>query len=251
MLETTGQVLQGLAYLGLGIGAIVGFAYWFFKKLGASWLETKFAEQLEAYKHKQQKELEHLRLQINTLFDRTTKLHQREFEVLPEAWAKLTDAYWKTLGFISPIKEYPDLSRMSDEYFIEFVDTSQLLQSEKEELKRQDGQDRNTFYTRHIYWARLMDTRTPVTEAHIYILKNGIFLPAEIKTKFIALSDLLWEAVMENQFYKQHEDIRPQKRDKQDAVRERGEGLLKDLESVVSRRLRESIEPLNKGPLDN
>ena len=51
------------------------------------WLDSKFAERLEAYKHQQQRELEQLRFQINALFDRVTKLHQREFQVLPDAYA--------------------------------------------------------------------------------------------------------------------------------------------------------------------
>jgi len=46
---------------------------------------------LLAYKHEQQKELEHLKFSINAQMDRATKLHQREFEALPEAWSNSTD----------------------------------------------------------------------------------------------------------------------------------------------------------------
>jgi hypothetical protein len=87
-----------------------------------------------------------------------------------------------------------------------------------------------------VYWHRLVDTRTVVMEAHPYIMKNGIFLPLHLKGKFLALSDLVWEALMENQSNEQH-DIRPRKMDKQNELRQNGEVMLRDLETEVYRRL--------------
>jgi hypothetical protein len=72
---------------------LVGIAYGIFRTCGERWLENKFQERLAAYKHALQTELEQLKYQINTLMDRTVKLHQKEFEVLPEAWGRLTDAF--------------------------------------------------------------------------------------------------------------------------------------------------------------
>jgi hypothetical protein len=71
--------------LGLGITAtaMVAAAYAFFQFLGRRWLEARFAERLEKFKHDQNQEIERLRYRINALMDRTTKLHQHEFEVLP------------------------------------------------------------------------------------------------------------------------------------------------------------------------
>jgi hypothetical protein len=65
-----------------GAAVVVGLL----KLFGEKWLNTKFEERLATFKHEHQKEIEQLRLRINTLMDRTTKLHQREFDVLPEAW---------------------------------------------------------------------------------------------------------------------------------------------------------------------
>ena len=72
--------------LGLGITAtaMVAAAYAFFQFLGRRWLEARFAERLEKFKHDQNQEIERLRYRINALMDRTTKLHQHEFEVLPK-----------------------------------------------------------------------------------------------------------------------------------------------------------------------
>lgn len=229
-------VIKILQIFGISLAASVGLAYFLFRTFSAKWLEEKFQERLESFKHAQQKELEELRLKINTLFDRTVKLHQREFEVLPEAWAKLNDAYWQSLPFLSAFQQYPDLARMSPQQFLDFVHESKLDHWMKEELKHKVGQDRNSYYIENIYWIRLQDVVTKVREAHVFILKNGIFLPEPIRTKFLSLSDMIWFAVHENQFNKQHQ-IRPEKRDKQQEFQDKGEELLKNLEKEVSERL--------------
>src|SRR5271154_6132179 len=80
-----------------GGGAIIGFAL--FQWLGKKWLETRFAKNLELFKHEQSQEIERLRYRINALMDRTTKLHQHEFEVIPEVWDKLGTAMSGVMSF--------------------------------------------------------------------------------------------------------------------------------------------------------
>jgi len=91
--ESIRPLVTAIGALVLGGGALTTITYWGFKLLASKWLDSKFAERLQALKHDQQKELEELRLKINTLFDRTTKLHQNEFESLPHAWALINDAH--------------------------------------------------------------------------------------------------------------------------------------------------------------
>jgi hypothetical protein len=77
----------GLTALSAGVifAALFGAMRWF----GESWINSKFSERLEAFKHAQQREIEHLKFQINASMDRAVKLHQREFETVPEAWSSL------------------------------------------------------------------------------------------------------------------------------------------------------------------
>lgn len=102
--------------VGPGITAIVAAAagYTAFQFLGKTWLEARFAERLEKFKHDQNQEIERLRYRINALMDRTTKLHQYEFEALPEIWDKLTIAFPTTKDFTSRKTSYPDLDQMSE-----------------------------------------------------------------------------------------------------------------------------------------
>jgi len=85
-------------------GGLTLIAYQIFKRFAVKWLDSKFEERLQALKHKHGKEIERLRFEIAKLLDRATKLHQREFEVLPEAWSKLNDAFWNTQSVSRSVK---------------------------------------------------------------------------------------------------------------------------------------------------
>jgi len=70
------KLIGGVAAIG---GASSAFAYAMFRILTTKWIDTRFSERLEAFKHQQNQEIEHLRFRINTMMDRNVKLHQREF----------------------------------------------------------------------------------------------------------------------------------------------------------------------------
>ena len=120
-MELFENFFQWIGAITVPAGAIVAFAYWLFKLFSDKWLTAKFAERLENYKHSQQKELENVRFEINKLMDRTVKLHQREFDVLPEAWALLVDAHGITNAAISAFQQYPDVGRMDEAQLNEFL----------------------------------------------------------------------------------------------------------------------------------
>ena len=85
MFDSLEKLAAAIGALVLAGGTVTGLALWLFKLFGEKWLSSKFAKRLEAFKHDQQKEIEHLRFEISKLLDRTIKLHQREFEVLPRS----------------------------------------------------------------------------------------------------------------------------------------------------------------------
>jgi cell division protein FtsB len=58
-------------------GSSAAIAYGLFCWFGKGWLEQQFNKQLERLKHDQQKEIEQLRHQINSLFSRVSKIHEK------------------------------------------------------------------------------------------------------------------------------------------------------------------------------
>src|SRR5437867_8574244 len=107
-------VIMMLQIIAIGGGA-AALAYGLFVWLGKRWLEQHFAKSLERLRHEQAKEIEHVRHEINSLFSRVSKIHEREFEVLPAAWQKLHESYGRVFKACSRLVDYLDLSRMTDD----------------------------------------------------------------------------------------------------------------------------------------
>jgi hypothetical protein len=87
------EILAAIGAIVIGGGGTVAIAFGLFKFFGEKWLNAKFEERLASFRHEQRKEIERLRFRINALMDRTAKLHKWEFQVLPEAWGRLNDAF--------------------------------------------------------------------------------------------------------------------------------------------------------------
>jgi transposase len=228
------ELMQWIGKVVVGGGVLTYIAYNIFKLLASKWLDEKFNQRLAAYKHEQQKEIEHLRFKINALLDRTIKLHQREFEVLPEAWALLNDAFWATNAFVSPLQQYPDLDKLNPIQLDEFLKSCEFTSSEKDELKNES--DKTSYYSKRIFWYRLQKVRKTVRDAHIYFLKNGIFLQPLLREKFKELDDMIWDALFEREQSEEHPGM-SRKFTKEQILRKDGEKLLKELEIYVRNRL--------------
>jgi hypothetical protein len=229
------QILAWLAAAGLGATALVGVALGMFKLFGNKWLESKFDKQLEAYKHAQQRELEKLRLEINTQFDRVSKLHQHEFDVLPTLWTKLSESFGAVAQFVSPMQSYPDLNRMSALHLEEFLEKSELEKWQRAELLIEN--DKTTAYQKAIFWHRLRSVRKSCASYHNYLITNGIFIQPDLKSELSAMSDLLHDAVTEKEFEEQYPAPRKERFAKSERVRKEGPKMLKDIEGKVYARL--------------
>lgn len=116
-------------------GSSVAIAYGLFIFVGKQWLENKFSERLEAYKHSLSKELEEIRFRINSLYNRVTKIHEIEIEVLPEAWKRLQRAANQIQYLISQGRKYPNFDLMSDTELDEQCVQWKFKKSEQEALK--------------------------------------------------------------------------------------------------------------------
>src|SRR5690606_22536041 len=94
-----------------GGGAVV--AYFLFQYLGDDWIESKVADRLERLRHQQALELQRLRVQSDALLTGAIRLQEKEFLVLPEAWAKLDEAHGLVAWLASPLQQYADVDRMN------------------------------------------------------------------------------------------------------------------------------------------
>ncbi len=177
-----------LVLFGSGSAAL---AFGIFRFLGQRWIEHKFSEQLEKSKHEQAKELENFKFKINSLFNRVTKMQEKEFEVLPIAWSKLKDAHGPLMVCVLGFQEYPGLQRMSEEELEEFLSSVDLLDTQKQQLRISENKD--MLFSGFLTTIQLHKARAAYSDFSSYIEKNSIFLRKDIKEKFSKVSEIMWE----------------------------------------------------------
>jgi hypothetical protein len=232
-----------LGYLGVTLAGATGLAYWLFKLSTEKWLAQRFSEKLEDHKHAQQRELEKLRHQISSTMDRTTKLHQFEFETLPKLWSLAASAFGEVQRFVAPLQTHPDLDRMSENELDHFLSNSTLPEWQKTELRT--GKDKAMRYAKVSFWLEANRVNKIYFAFHNYLIGNGIFIPDDLKAKFKTLRDMLHEAMFERTFEEEHPNHRPDRFEKGRALRENGSSLMEAIEGKVQSRLR--YTPLNAG----
>ena len=110
--------------------------WYLFRYLGKSWIESKFSERLEQFKHQQAIEIQRLRVKIDSTLSGVLKIQEKEFETLPEAWSKLDEAYGHVTALVSPLQQYPNLDGMTPARLNEFLDESELFGTQKDEIRQ-------------------------------------------------------------------------------------------------------------------
>jgi hypothetical protein len=243
LIEDIGMDIESIAFkwiANLGLSATVAAASGFatFQFLGKKWLDARFAERLEKFKHDQNQEIERLRYRINALMDRTAKLHQHEFEVLPEVWDKLGIAFTATANFTSRLTSYPDLDRMGEAQYSEFLTTSRLLDWQKDDLRQ--GGDRNRRYQKMIFWHRLHEVKISHADFHNYFISKGIFIQPDLKEKVRALSNMMYDAFRERELDQETPMPGEGRFAKGDHLQREGIGALQAIEKEVQARLWEA-----------
>lgn len=193
------------------IGGIVAYggggaavAYLLFQFLGKKWIENRFQERLDALKHEQAKEVQRLKIEIDSLLGGVLKLQEREFAVLPEAWRLLDETKDLVTWLVHPMQEYPDLNQMSPARFEAVLQGSELSDVDKDDVR--GAADRNKEYIRVVFWRRLYRVRKAHGELSSYISKNAIFFPAAMKERYEKICKLLWSAIVSKQIGHQAED---------------------------------------------
>jgi hypothetical protein len=241
-LSSLTSILATLGAFGISVLGLTGAAYGLFRYLGDKWLTAKFNERLESYKHEQQRQLEQLRYRINTLFDRTVKLHQHEFDVLPELWAKLNEAFGYASSFVSPLQSYPDLDRMTPAHLDDFLAKSDMADFQKDELR--SGTDKTRRHMKIRFWYDLNETQRKYSEFNNAFVSKSIFLQREIKAPMQELRDMMYDALSEKKFEEQYQDPRAGRFDKCDTLRKEGPQKLEEIGEKVRERLWSSqVEP--------
>jgi hypothetical protein len=134
------------------------------------------------------------------------------------------------LGF----QMYPDINAMSADQLEELLEKSPLANWQKKELLTRENKTR--YYADAMMWHKLNDAGQAYDNFREYIHKNGIFISAVIKNRFMEIEDLLLHAFIERRLSLQYRN-QAQQFDKGQVLHTEGPRLLKALEQDVQRRL--------------
>lgn len=215
-------------------GSATFIAYMVFKHLSNKWIENKFQEKLENYKTEQQKELEVYKHKINSLFNRVSKIHEKEFEVLPQMYSLMIEAIEKISIVTSTFKQYHNVKDMSKERLEVFLENSFLEDWQKEELKK--SYDKQKYYQKASAFFDLHNSKKAIYEFHSYIERNRLFLKDDIKQKFNEIDSLIWEIYNSSDVAEEVEDNKMKVQAWRD-TRDKIEPIRQEIERLVQERL--------------
>lgn len=197
-------VLRQFGSLVLYAGSVATFAYFLFKLFAKQWIETQFKTKLDNLKHQHNVELQRLKVEIDSLLSGSLKLQEKEFIILPEIWGRLDEAHGRARLLLSPMQRYADLERMAAEELEEFLEGRDLRAYDKVRLR--ESSEKNKLYQEIMFWTHLGDARTANRELSIYLARNGIFLPDNIKAICKEIETSLWGALSSKEIGHQAND---------------------------------------------
>ncbi|NEJ26155.1 hypothetical protein GR247_40210 [Rhizobium leguminosarum] len=230
-------VVAFIATFGLTLAAVVAAAWAAFQWFGQKWIENKFAKGLEEYKAGQAQELEKLKHKINSAFDRITRLHNREFEVLPDLWGKLVEAKQWANAYTSPMQSYARVEYLGDDALRQFLDGTSFAEWQKREIM--EARNKQDQYIKTYNRYRYADVLGKLREFDLSFSKNGIFLQSELKDTMRKMLNIIHHALVEHNV-NEEENVRPRIRDASKTFEKEGETLFLRIEKAVSDRLWES-----------
>jgi hypothetical protein len=228
--ETFNLIGKITAFGGSSVALAFGLFIWLGKKVLTGW----FDKNLEAYKHQQNKELELLKHKINSLFNRITKIHEKEFEILSTAWKKLQDALGYIASISSPIQRSYNLDHMEEQQFNEFLEKSSLPNYQKEQLRREDN--KTAYYKEQIFWHELNRAEKSLDDFHNYLLYNKIFFDSDLFNQFQKMDDLLKHTLISTGIGKESKDHKFIS-DAYNEIEKKSGPIANEIEKLVQKRL--------------
>jgi hypothetical protein len=183
--------LLGKVLIAGGGGAVV--AYGLFQLFGRNWINQYFDKQLQQFKHDQQIELERLRHEINSLFSRISKIHEKEFDVLPKAWELLHEANGAVLQLVKAFRRVSSPNGMSEPQLEEFLAAGRLTESQKTELRH--ARDKDKYYQDATFWLELSDAKRAQVALNNYLVVNSIFMTETLRQQFKTINGSLGSVI--------------------------------------------------------
>lgn len=182
---TIGQVIYGA----VGSAGVMTIAVLLLKIFGKSLINHALDKSLEAAKSELAKELEYAKSELAILSARRLKLHDKEYVVFPELWAKLNKAKDSLDVAVAGWTTIPNFDSMDKNQIASWIASSDLSEEERSSFKATNN--KVDFYGNILQKRCFNDAEVNNTDFHGYFINNKIFLSPNIKAEFTKIDSAL------------------------------------------------------------
>jgi len=124
----------------------------------------------------------------------SSKLREREAEILAEAWDVFQKAYGAVWDATSPLQQFPDLGRMSPPQLEDFLRQIDLPEYQKSELS--EAPDKFKAFSEINFWRKLSFAASKRAEFQNLLVKNRIFIREPIKSLLSEINGVMSDALI-------------------------------------------------------
>ena len=219
--DIVGEVLKQLYRTGgwallVIVGLLLAFG-WGLYNFGPSWLDRKFKKQLadaeQAFQqqiaitnHLNTKEIERTKAELILKTDRSTKIYDKEFEVLPLLWQKVVKATSDLSHLTAVFRTVPDLDRMNEEQIKEWVAKNQFSELENKQIL--SAHDKRKAFMDVQFYYELNQAYKSYWNLNAYLQENGIFVRRELVDQIYDIKNLIWGILIDREVSNDAEDFK-------------------------------------------
>lgn len=156
---------------------------------GRKWVEHRFNTLVNNHRHAQEKEIQRLRIEIESLLSGALMIQQKEFEILPKVWDSFNNTYRHIRGFTVPFMQVANLDTLGSQALEEFLAGTKLTASQKEQVMASDH--KISTYEDMAFWYKLRDMRVLYTEFYGHLSEGSIFFPHPIKEQLFKAAGIM------------------------------------------------------------
>jgi hypothetical protein len=168
--------------------------------------ENKLAKELEDHKASLEDRKFQALHELDILLAKKNRWHEKEYEVLFGTWSRLIEANDELKKFVSVMKTHPDLSKKTESELKTFSTTNAFSEQEAKHLI--ESSDPNKAFSQIIDFRNMKEAYEAFSNFYKYYRAHQIFITPEIKEKFEAADNLIWEIYVDREISLAENDMK-------------------------------------------
>jgi hypothetical protein len=209
----------------IALGGSGGISFLLVKALGNKIIDSQFQKALENYKY-----------QINSKFDRVSKIHEKEFTVLPIIWSNILSTNTELGNLTNPFQEYPDLARMNEKEIEEVFRKCDFTESEAKKIET--AYDKQKEFISIYYWKRFYKANSALANYDKCFHENRIFLTKDLENNLFELRKIFIEIVSLLKYANYNNNLKQDMLDNANKAQEKANPIINEIALQIQKRLK-------------